>query len=153
MLERQKLEIELTTVLSIIRQLLATRERKQFSKVDLNPSQFHLLHHFLAQPNRSWTVTELSLAMEMNQSGLTKILSVMLEKDLLTVTRGDNDKRLKKYEITTTGRDTVLTIGKALMPDISNMFQQLSDHEIRSTSKNLKKLLNWLDNQRDDIKL
>jgi DNA-binding MarR family transcriptional regulator len=79
---RQQTEVRMTVLLGIIQQLLTTRQNRLFAHRELNLSQFGLLNHFTHDPERNWTITELVEVMEMNQPGITKIASELLDKGL-----------------------------------------------------------------------
>ncbi len=75
---RQKNETRIMIVLSIIQQLMTTRSNKIFKNLPLNSSEFGLLSHFSHNPQRSWTVSELAEVMEMNQPGITTLVSYVI---------------------------------------------------------------------------
>ena len=138
--------------LGIIRQLMATREATLFANAPLNPSQFGVLNHFTNKPKRSWTVTELAEVMEMNQPGITKIVSVLLGQELLESVSNKDDKRRRHLKITVQGLKLCDEIIGSLLPDISHIFGSWEDGEISQMHEQMDKLMHWLDKHRDDIK-
>ncbi len=151
--ERQQTEVQLVVHLAIIRQLLNTREGKLFANRELNPSQFGVLNHFTHNPDRSWTVTELVSVMEMNQPGITKIVTVLLKKDLLISTQDKTDKRKHYLKITKQGLDLCGETFQSLLPDISHLFGDWGEKDLTQLQVHLEKLMRWLDEHRNDIKL
>ncbi|PMJ90740.1 MarR family winged helix-turn-helix transcriptional regulator [Vibrio sp. 10N.261.55.A7] len=151
MVDRRLTEAKLIVQLGIVRQLMATREAKLFSKLPLNSSQFGVLNHFTHNPDRSWTVTELADVMEMNQPGITKIISVLLDKNLLESISDSQDKRRRYLKITTQGQTVTKDIMSALMPDVSHVFSNWQDDELMQLQGNMEKLMRWLDENRDDF--
>nr|WP_282437206.1 MarR family transcriptional regulator [Vibrio amylolyticus] len=137
--------------LGIVRQLMATREAALFSSLPLNPSQFGVLNHFTHKPDRSWTVTDLARVMEMNQPGITKIISVLLEKNLLESISDIEDKRRRYLKITSQGLRLCEETMASLMPDISHLFSNWQDEELNQMQEHTEKLMRWLDNHRDDF--
>ncbi len=150
--KRKSEEIRVTIQLSIIRQLLATREQKLFRNQNITSSQFAVLHHFINRPDRAWTVTELANVMEMNQPGITKILSVMETKGFLLSEKDSTDTRKKNIRITEAGINQVKVIGQSMMPDITYRFASWDDEELAGLLKLNQKLLSWLDEHRDVVK-
>lgn len=148
---RQQTEARLIVQLGIIRQLMTTREAKLFARVELNPSQFAVLNHFTHNPNRSWTVTDLAEVMEMNQPGITKIVTVLLDKALLQAVVDKEDKRRKHLKITLQGISLCQQIMLSLLPDISHIFSEWQDDELTLMKEKTEKLMRWLDSHRDDI--
>ncbi|WP_295895609.1 MarR family transcriptional regulator [uncultured Vibrio sp.] len=151
MTEREQGEAKLIVQLGIVRQLMATREAKLFSKLPLNSSQFGVLNHFTHNPERSWTVTELADVMEMNQPGITKIISVLLEKNLLESISDREDKRRRYLKITSSGLNVAKEILSSLMPDVSHVFSSWQDEELAQMQGNVEKLMRWLDDNRDNF--
>ncbi|WP_026340213.1 MarR family winged helix-turn-helix transcriptional regulator [Amphritea japonica] len=149
---REQTEVGLMVQLGIIRQLMATREAKLFANVSLNPSQFGVLNHFTHNPERSWTVTELAGVMEMNQPGITKVVTVLLDKKLLESGADKEDKRRRYLKITPQGLKLCDEILGSLLPDISHIFESWEDGEISQMHQQMEKLMRWLDEHREDIK-
>ncbi|WP_432473052.1 MarR family winged helix-turn-helix transcriptional regulator [Amphritea sp. HPY] len=149
---RKETEVRLMVLLGIIRQLMASREAKLFADLSLNPSQFGVLNHFTHDPQRSWTVTELAEVMEMNQPGITKIVTVLLAKGLLLSQSDADDKRRRYLNISPQGLRMCSDIFDALGPDISYLFDGWENAELSKMQQQLDKLMRWLDEHRDDIK-
>ncbi len=149
---REQTEVGLMVQLGIVRQLMATREAKLFANVSLNPSQFGVLNHFTHNPDRSWTVTELADVMEMNQPGITKVVTVLLDKKLLESGADKEDKRRRHLKITPEGQKLCDEIIASLLPDISQVFESWEDGELSQMQQHMEKLMRWLDEHREDFK-
>ncbi|MEH6345382.1 MAG: MarR family winged helix-turn-helix transcriptional regulator [Bermanella sp.] len=150
--KRQQTQARTMVVLGIVQQLLTTRQAKLFGNTPLTPSQFALLNHFTHSPKRSWLVSELAEVMEMNQPGITKTVTVLLEKDLLKATQDKTDKRKRHLNITAIGLKMCEDILKSLSPDISHCLADWQDEELNRFNSDLEKLMGWLDDHREDIK-
>ena len=152
MSKREGTEVRLTILLGILQQLMTTRQNKIFSKLALTSSQFGLLIHFTHNPTRSWLVTELADVMEMNQPGITKIVSQLIEKGLLIATPDTADKRKKHLKISDKGLNVCGSTMAAFSPDIENIYSSFADDELSDLHKHLEKLMSWLDSNRENIK-
>lgn len=149
---RQETETKLIVLLSIARQLMASREKKLFNQSLLTASQFGVLNHFSHNPKRSWTISELAHVMEMNQPGITKIVTVLLDKALLNSAEDKHDKRKKHLTITPQGLTTCQQVLSSLTPDIEHLFSSWEDQELSQFTSHIDKLTTWLDEHREDIK-
>lgn len=152
MSSRKETEVELMVSLGIVRQLMASREAKLFVDLSLNPSQFGVLNHFTHDPKRSWTVTELAGVMEMNQPGITKIVTVLIDRGLLRSEFDKDDKRRRYLKISAQGMRLCDDIISSLGPDISHVFVDWDNAELSQMHQHMEKLMRWLDEHRDDIK-
>ncbi len=139
--------------LGIIQQLMATRLNKHFASLEISYSQFELLTHFSNNPTRSWTITELAEVMEMNQPGITKVVSTLNNKKLLASNKDTQDARKRHLSITPQGLKLCGEIFNSLLPDASYVLGGWKDNELFQMQNHLEKLMHWLDNHRDDIKL
>ena len=146
---REKTEVRMTVLFGIIRQLLTTRQNRLFADRELTLSQFGVLNHFVHDPQRSWTITELADVMEMNQPGITKIVSVLVDKDLLRSQPDKIDKRKRHLTITQKGLTFCEDTFQSLLPEISQMFAGWSDNSLKQFHQHLEKLMLWLDSHRD----
>jgi DNA-binding MarR family transcriptional regulator len=149
--KRAQTEVRLMVLLGIIRQLMATREAKLFAGMSLNPSQFGVLNHFTHTPQRSWTVTELAEVMEINQPGITKIITTLLDRGLLKARSDTEDKRRRHLQITNQGLKLCEDILGTLLPDIAHTFGSWEDSELSQMHGQMDKLMHWLDEHRDDV--
>ena len=147
---REQTEIRMTVLLGIIQQLMTTRQNRLFASRELSLSQFGLLNHFTHEPDRSWTVTDLVEVMEMNQPGITKIVTVLLEKGLLQSKPDKLDKRKRYLTITRKGLALCDDTFKSLLPEISHVFYEWDEKSLKQFHQQLEKLMLWLDKHRDD---
>ncbi len=150
--KRQQTETRTMVLLGIIQQLMGTRQNKLFAQQPLTTSQFGVLNHFTHNPDRSWLITELAQVMEMNQPGITKTVSVLLDKGLLKATVDKEDARKRHLKITQQGLGTCEKIMMSLLPDISHSLGDWQDEDLTSLNSQLETLMKWFDNHRDDIK-
>jgi len=148
---REQTEVRMTVLLGIIQQLMTTRQTRLFAECELNLSQFGLLNHFTHEPERHWTVTELAEVMEMNQPGITKIVTILLNKGLLQSQPDAVDKRKRYLFITDTGLVLCADSFQSLLPEISHMFNEWDDTALDQFHLQLEKLMLWLDQHRNDF--
>ncbi|RKF17540.1 MarR family transcriptional regulator [Alginatibacterium sediminis] len=145
---RDQTEARLIMVMGIVQQLMDTRKNILFSGFEINVSQFGLLSHFSHTPSRSWTISELATVMEMNQPGITKLVSVLLDKGLLSAQLDSVDKRKRHLSITSRGVRLCGEIMVKLQPEITKTFSALQDQELQQMLTVNEKLMAWLDTNR-----
>jgi len=148
--QREQTEVRMTVLLGIIQQLMTTRQNRLFAGRELSLSQFALLNHFTHEPERSWTVTELAEVMEMNQPGITKIVTLLLDKGLLKSTPDKADKRKRYLTISKKGLTLCIETFQSLLPDVSQVFSDWDERSLKQFHKQLEKLMLWLDEHRQD---
>lgn len=146
--QREQIQVRTTVLLSIIQQLMTTRQNRLFEGMPLTLSQFSVLNHFTHQPDKSWTVTALAEVMEMNQPGITKIVTTLLNKGFLNATTDAYDKRKRYLTITKEGQILCNDIFKSLLPDISQTFSEWDDLNLKQFHQHLEMLKDWLDDNR-----
>ncbi|MCP5078193.1 MAG: winged helix-turn-helix transcriptional regulator [Psychromonas sp.] len=145
---RQENETRIIILLGIIQQLMNTRSNKLFKNLAVNNSEFGLLSHFSHNPQRSWTVSELAEVMEMNQPGITKLVTNLITKSALSVEIDEFDKRKRHLMISKQGLQLHNEVMEKLQPDISLCFSDWQDEELQQLLNNNEKLMKWLDNNR-----
>lgn len=148
MSSRKQTETRIIILLGIIQQLMTTRSNKLFKNLSINNSEFGLLSHFSHKPARSWTVSELAEVMEMNQPGITKLVTNLIAKSALSAELDEFDKRKRHLTITDQGLNLCADIMQQLQPDISLCFKEWQDDELQILLNNNEKLMKWLDNNR-----
>ena len=148
LIEREKIQVRMTVLLGIIQQLMTTRQNRLFEGRELTLSQFGVLNHFTHERDRSWTVTDLAAVMEMNQPGITKVVTVLVKKDLLSSKADSEDKRKRYLKITDKGLRLCGDTFKSLLPEISQVFSEWEDESLKQFHQHLEKLMNWLDSNR-----
>jgi DNA-binding MarR family transcriptional regulator len=146
--QREQTQVRMTVLLSIIQQLMTTRQNRQFEGKELTLPQFGLLNHFTHEPDRSWTITDLADVMEMNQPGITKIVTMLVNRKLLSSTQDALDKRKRYLKITTQGLELCNDTFKSLLPEISDVFGEWDDASLNQFHQQLEKLTGWLDANR-----
>jgi DNA-binding MarR family transcriptional regulator len=97
-------------------------------------------------------VTELAEVMEINQPGITKIVTTLLDLGMLKARTDTEDKRRKHLQITNQGLKQCQDIISTLLPDVSHIFGNWDDSGLSQMHGHLDKLMHWLDDHRDDIK-
>ena len=145
---REKTEVRMTVLLGIIQQLMTSRQNRLFAERELSLSQFALLNHFTHEPDRSWTVTDLGDVMEMNQPGITKIVTVLVDNGLLQSKADKLDRRRRYLTISTKGLKLCDDTFKSLLPEISDVFGEWDEKSLRQFHQQLEKLMLWLDTHR-----
>jgi DNA-binding MarR family transcriptional regulator len=146
--EREQTQVRMTVLLGIIQQLMTTRQNRFFEGRELTLSQFGVLNHFTHTPERSWTVTDLADVMEMNQPGITKIVTVLVNQELLSSTSDPSDKRKRYLKITAKGVALCRDTFQSLLPEISQVFGGWDDESLKLFHQQLEKLMGWLDSNR-----
>jgi DNA-binding MarR family transcriptional regulator len=146
--QREQIQVRMTVLLGIIQQLMTTRQNRLFEGRELTPSQFGVLNHFTHEPDRSWTVTDLAAVMEMNQPGITKIVTMLVNEGLLSSTPDLVDKRKRFLKITGKGQLLCADTFRSLLPEISQTFSEWDDRSLKQFHQHLEKLMKWLDSNR-----
>ncbi len=146
--QREQIQVRMTVLLGIIQQLMTTRQNRLFQGRELTLSQFGVLNHFTHEPDESWTVTDLAEVMEMNQPGITKIVTMLIDKGLLSSTPDLLDKRKRFLKITGKGQLLCDDTFRSLLPEISQVFSEWDDRSLKQFHQHLEKLMSWLDSNR-----
>ena len=146
---REETEVRMTVLLGIIQQLMSTRHNRLFADQELTLSQFGVLNHFSHEAQHSWTITDLAKVMEMNQPGITKIVTVLLDRNLLRSRPDKIDKRKRHLTITPQGLKFCGDTFRSLLPEISHVFAEWNDSSLNEFHEHLEKLMCWLDDHRD----
>lgn len=143
--QREQTQVRMTVLLGIIQQLMTTRQNRLFEGRELTLSQFGVLNHFTHEPDESWTVTELAEVMEMNQPGITKIVTMLINQGLLSSTADVLDKRKRFLKVTRKGLLLCGDTFRSLLPEISQVFSEWDDRSLKQFHQHLEKLMSWLD--------
>lgn len=152
MATRTESEVRVSILFGILQQLMTTRQSKLFASLSISSSQFGLLIHFSHNPARSWLVSELAHIMEMNQPGITKVVTQLVDKGLLLATPDTTDRRKKHLKISDKGLKICSKNMNVFEPDIQHIYSSFANDELSELEQHLEKLMAWLDNNRDDIK-
>lgn len=108
----------------------------------INRSQLTILARFSSQPNRSQTITSLAAGVDMNQPAVTKIVSVLMDKNWLIAEADQRDARKKSLNITSEGMGMVIKAYGVLTPAIADAFDGLSDEEMAQLQQLLERVNN-----------
>jgi DNA-binding MarR family transcriptional regulator len=90
--------------------------------------------------------------MEMNQPGITKVVTQLVDKGLILATPDTSDRRKKHLKITEKGLKICSITLNLFEPDIQNIYSSFANDELSELERHLEKLMAWLDNNRGDIK-
>ena len=153
MKSRVETEARVMINLGIIQQLMATRQLKLFRNLEISYSQFSLLAHFSHNPDRSWTVTELAVVMEMNQPGITKVVASLLNKKLMSAAIDQHDSRKRHIKITPQGLNLFQQTMNKLLPDASYILENWTKTDLNEFQNHLEKLMQILDSHRENVKI
>ena len=146
--QREQTQLRMTVLLGIIQQLMTTRQNRLFEGRELTLSQFGVLNHFTHEPDVSLTVTDLAGVMEMNQPGITKIVTVLINQGLLSSTADVLDRRKRFLKITPKGQLLCADTFRSLLPETSRIFSEWDDRSLKQFHQHLEKLMSWLDSNR-----
>jgi len=84
----------------------------------------------------------------MNQPGITKIVTLLVDKRLLESNTDSRDKRKRHLKITPLGLSVCQSMIQSLLPDISLTLSGWDDQELSGLRDDLQKLMPWLDDNR-----
>lgn len=135
----------------VIAQLTRTRTNRILADTHFAYPAFVLLRHFCHDPDREWTVGQLTEAFETEQPGMTKKVHKLLALKLLASRSDDTDGRLRWLRVTPEGiavRDAL--VGR-LEPDRKQLFRGWKRTEIDELHRLLDRLRTTLDDRRDEI--
>ncbi len=139
------------TLNGIIAQLSKTRLNRTISKLDLPFAQFVLLQHFSHNPEKSWTITKLTEAMESNQPAMTKTVQRLCKKKFLLLKQDAKDKRKKYIFITASGMETILKVFKEISPELMTIFKSWTEQQLDQLLELQETLKNQLDENRNPM--
>lgn len=86
----------------------------------------------------------------MNQPGITKIFTLLLDKSLLKSTLDRTDRRKLYLTISKKALALCNETLQSLLPDISLVFSEWDDRSLKQFHQQLEKLMLWLDKHRHD---
>lgn len=128
--------------------LLSQRLEQALRPLDLNMTQLSLLFHFSKQPDVSRTISQLVQVMNINQPGITKATSAMIEKGWMRKKEDLADARIKHLFITPKGLRAIDKAKVATFPLLVDAFSRLSDDALESFNAHLEHLKHVLDAKR-----
>lgn len=144
-------EEEILTWCGVIAQLSRTRARKIIADAKLPYPLFILLRHFCHNPERKWTVSQLTDAFETGQPGMTKRVQKLINLGYLATTPDSHDARIKWIHVTASGRALRDELLNTLVPDQASLFADWKERDIEDLHQHLFKLKTYLDENRDRI--
>ena len=132
----------------VITQLTRTRANRILGSAKLPYPLFVLLRHFCHDPDREWTVGQLTHAFETGQSGMTKKVQKLLDLKLLSSRPDGDDARRKWLRVTNKGVRLRDTMAKRLEPDQREIFSQWDSKDVTTLHRLLDRLRTELDEER-----
>ncbi len=144
-------EEEILTWCGVIAQLSRTRTTKLIADAELPYPLFILLRHFCHNPERKWTVSQLTEAFETGQSGMTKRVQKLIDLGYLAAEADLQDARVKWIHVTPRGRALRDQLLNTLAPDQTSLFTDWETRDIADLHRHLLKLKTYLDDNRDRI--
>jgi len=144
-------EEEILTWCGVIAQLSRTRAKKIIADADLPYPLFILLRHFCHDPERKWTVSQLTEAFETGQSGMTKRVQKLIDLGYLATNADEQDARIKWIHVTSRGRALRDQLLNTLAPDQSSLFANWKKRDVEDLHRHLFTLKTYLDEHRDSI--
>lgn len=136
-------------LIGIINQLVETKANRALKDLNLPMAQFTLLLHFSHNPEKSWTVTNLAKAFEVNQPAMTKTTQRLLKKGFLDVETESSDRRIKFFFVTQDGLATLKKAWEKMAPEIKSFFKEWESKDIQMFQEYLEQFKNQLDDNRD----
>lgn len=146
-------EEEILVWCGVVTQLVRTRANRILADADIPYPLFVLLRHFCHDPDREWTVTQLTAAFETNQPGMTKRVRALVERDLLATRRDPEDARVRWLRVTPRGVRVRDALVKRLEPDRRQLFRGWRRDEVSELHRLLHRLKTHLDEHRDTVVL
>lgn len=134
--------------IGVVAQLTRTRSNRLLTDTALPYPLFVLLRHFSHDPEREWTITQLTSAFETGQSGMTKKVQKLLAEKLLNHRADAADARVKWFSINQLGLEAVAASSTVLRTDIVESLSVWSADEIATAHDLLFRLKSQLDENR-----
>lgn len=135
----------------VVTQLSSTRANLILGDPTLPYPLFILLRHFCHDPDREWTVGQLTRAFETGQSGMTKKVQKLLALKLLASREDGDDARRKWLRVTKKGVRTRDKMMSRLEPDQQEIFKAWKAKDVETLHRFLDRLRVQLDEQRDEL--
>lgn len=108
------------------------------NNIDLSKEQFIVLKAL--SENNGKPQHDLALITESDKTSLSRLISTMEKKDLISRKSIRTDKRVKKIYLTKLGKETYLTTLPVLKMTIEKFQKGISDNEINQAIKTIKKI-------------
>lgn len=137
----------------VVTQLQRTRANRILGDSELAYPLFVLLRHFCHDPDREWTVSQLTAAFETGQPGMTKKVQKLLDRELLAGRTDDEDGRRRWLRVTRSGIRLRDKLTNHLGPDQKRLFSDWKRADVDALHGLLDRLRSQLDRERDDVLL
>lgn len=144
-------EEEILVWCGVISQLVRTRANRLLEDAELPYPLFVLLRHFCHDPEREWTVSQLTAAFETGQSGMTKQVKKLLAMGYLSSRADTDDARIKWLKVTAEGEALRNALVARLAPDQNSFFKGWRKQDISNLHAQLERLKSHLDDHRDEL--
>ncbi len=141
-------EEEILLYCGIIAQLSRSRASNLLRESQIPFPLYVLLGHFCHDPEREWTVGQLAAAFEVGQPGMTKQVRKLLDAKLVRSRPDANDGRVRWLSVTAKGEKLRADCLSELAPSQKVIFADWNKTELRDARRLLRKLKNWLDDNR-----
>ncbi len=135
----------------VVTQLQRTRANRILAHAELPYPLFTLLRHFCHDPEREWTVGQLTAAFETGQPGMSKKIKKLLALRLVEARPDAADRRVHWLRVTRAGIRLRDRLSGELEPDQKASFAGWKRKEIAELHRLLDRLRSQLDRQRDLI--
>jgi len=137
----------------VVAQLQRTRANRILGEAELPYPLFVLLRHFCHDPEREWTISQLTAAFETGQPGMTKKVQKLVERRLLASRSDERDGRKRWLCVTPAGIRLRDELTRRLEPDRAQLFQGWKPAEVDQLHGLLDRLRRFLDENRDSVAL
>ena len=134
----------------VVAQLNRTRANRLLKDAPLPYPLFVLLRHFSHNPEREWTVTQLTAAFETGQPGMTKKVKKLLQLGLLDTRADQVDGRKRWYRINAAGLTVKDQAMALLRKDQQAIFATWSKSELQQFRNFMLRLKDHMDDHRLD---
>lgn len=135
----------------VVAQLQRTRANRILADAEIPYPLFVLLRHFCHDPDREWTVGQLTAAFETGQPGMTKKVRKLLELGLLASRDDEEDGRRRWLRVTRKGVRLRDRLAGQLEPDRLQLFEDWSRTDVERLHGLLDRLRTRLDEDRDTV--
>jgi DNA-binding MarR family transcriptional regulator len=114
--------------LAIVQRLSATQLNRALRPLGLSLTHVSVLAH-LSGPDGA-TVGEIARVMDVNQPGVSKIVTALADQDAVEIATADHDGRLRVVHLTPTGRRLLAQARVAMHPQATRTFTDLDDAQL-----------------------
>ncbi|MEM7413611.1 MAG: MarR family winged helix-turn-helix transcriptional regulator [Myxococcota bacterium] len=133
----------------VVAQLNRTRANRILADEPLPYPLFVLLRHFCHDPDREWTVGQLTRAFETGQPGMTKKVKKLLDLGLLESRPDPRDGRVRWLRVNRAGVRLRDRMSGRLAPDQKTIFSGWKRSDVAELHRLLDRLRTELDADRD----